>query len=660
MGTSGPSLPKGGSLSSQEVEHLAQRLSALLSTVVAGVIELDLGGRFTYANPAALRMLNMTEERLIGRTAAELGISYCDESGAIMASESARQAGAGADENSAARAEIRYLRQPATNGWLESQTAPLRGASGELIGSVMSFVEVTDRFRRETAQRAGAGRMNDVLQSMTAGVVLVDADGRIEYANAAAAALSGLKPVDVIGQLVADPAWQLTDENGKVLPYDELPVPTALRERREIRGVELGVPTLKGIAAWIRVSAVPLLEADGTLRGAVVTTEDITERHALAEQLLQAQKIEAIGQLAGGIAHDFNNLLTVILGNADLALGAVAKDSAAAEDILAICEAAERGATLTRQLLTFARKQVVQPRAVYLDRLAADVESLLRRALGEDIVLQRSSDADVWPVKADPGQLEQVLVNMVINARDAMPRGGSLVIETRNRTIDANEAQAHPGIEPGDFVTLCIRDTGSGMSRDTIARIFEPFFTTKPVGSGSGLGLSICHGVIKQAQGFISVESELGEGTTFRIHLPRTDAITDPEAAVATPLAKGMGAILLVEDEDAVRTYVARALTGYGYEVHSAGTARQALALCERLKGPLDLLLTDVVMPDMSGLELARTLHARAPTLPVLYMTGYFDARNVEMRDLNVEKDLLLKPFTPMQLAQRIQRILLR
>ncbi len=563
MGSPSGSHPRGDARSPEEVERLAQRLDALLSTLAAGILEFDLDGRFTYANPEAQRTLGATQEELIGRTPEEIGFERYDEAGARIDPSRAPIQRAGREGHGVVKAVIRYVRQPTIDRWLESQSVALRSPSGESTGVAVSFVDVTDRFLLAAAERRGVERLNEVLRSMPTGVVLVDAEGRIEYANAAAAGISGLKPEDVIGQLVAHPAWQLTDEAGKVLPYDALPVPTVLRERRELRGVELGVPTLTGVVRWMRVGVFPLLETDGSLRGAVVTTEDTTERRALADQLLQAQKIEGIGQLAGGIAHDFNNLLTVILGNAELLLATGAADSPLASSVSEIRDAANRGATLTRQLLTFARKQVVQPRAVSLDRLTSALETLLKRTLGEEIVLRRSSDADLWLVKVDPGQMEQVLVNMAINARDAMPRGGSLVIETRNRTIGAQEAQGSPGIDPGDYVTLSISDTGTGMSREVVAHIFDPFFTTKGVGIGSGLGLSICHGVIKQARGFIEVDTELGRGTTFRVYLPRTaDAITDPTAPLETPLARGMGTILLVEDEEGVRSFVAGGAEG--------------------------------------------------------------------------------------------------
>jgi two-component system, cell cycle sensor histidine kinase and response regulator CckA len=656
-----PSPAVGDTTPAHDFEPRTPTLDAVLSTLAVGVLAADLDGRFSYANQAALRILGVTEQELSGRTLAEAGFTLQDESAAALAPERAPLLRAGADARGTLQAVLRYVRPPALDVWLESQTTALRSPTGALVGSVMSFVDVSDRVRRQAVERTAIARMHDVLRLMAAGVLMVDAEGRIEYANPAAAALSGLKPEQVIGQLAADPAWQLTDDTGAPLPYHALPVPTALRERRDVRGVELGVPSAAGAMNWMRVSALPLLDPDGALRGAVVTAEDVTERHILAEQLLQAQKLEGMGQLAGGIAHDFNNLLTVIIGNAELALAEAPQGSTAAVEVAEIRDAANRGAALTRQMLTFARKQVVQPRSVYLDRLAGMAESLLQRVVGEGVVLRRSSDSPLWPVRVDPGQMEQVLVNMAINARDAMPDGGTLSIEIRNARVEPQQAQAHPGVEPGDFVTIAITDTGTGMSRDLVARIFDPFFTTKPVGSGTGLGLSICHGVVKQARGFISVETSLGRGTTFRIHLPRThDELTDATPPFEAPQQKSLGTILLVEDQDAVRVLVARALSGYGFEIISAASGQQALALHARMTGRLDLLLTDVVMPEMGGLELARTLQARVPGLPVLYMTGYVDARSAGLDGLIADENLLLKPFTPMQLLQRVQRLCVR
>jgi len=648
----GRSSPVDETRSTGEAEQVARRLEALLERVATGVCEVDDEGRFTYANAAALEMFQTTTDLLLGRTLSGLGLAVFDESGATVSAEGSPflpTRGGGAARTGA----IRCVRPPSLDSWLEFRVA----ASESQSGTVVSLTDITERRRTELANSESTARMSEALESMVAGVVVVDADGRIVFANPAAAAMSGLTPKDVVGQLVADPAWQLTDETGAVLPFESLPVPTALRERRAVCGVELGLPTLAGTTSWMRVSAEPLIEADGELRGAVVTTEDVTERHMLAEQLLQAQKLEGIGLLAGGIAHDFNNLLTVILGNAEVAL---ARTPAGPESagITEILEAANRGAALTRHMLTFARKQIVQTRALDLERLAASFEDLLQRALGETITLTFTSDPGLWPVKADPSQMEQLLLNMAINARDAMPNGGTVAIETRNAEIDAQKALAYPDVKPGDFVRLSVTDNGTGVSPEIVSRIFEPFFTTKPVGSGTGIGLSTCHGVVKQARGFITVDTELGRGTSFHAYLPRCAAKLIPEAeAVAPQSAAGKQTILLAEDQEPVRLLVARILEGYGYEVIIARDGQDALSAYAKLGAAPDLLLTDVVMPRMGGQQLARTLREREPELPVLYMTGFHDAG---AKGGAAQEELLLKPFTPMQLLARVQDVLSR
>ncbi len=650
--------PGDNAHASDEAAHMARRLESVLSTLAAGVFEADLDGRIIFANAAACRILQFSEQEMLGRTTVELGIERYDEAGQLLPASVSSFFRAGRDGHGTVHTVLRYVRPGILDMWIESHTAPAHASGGELTGTVVSFIDVTDRFRLEAAERKGRERMNDVLRATTVGILLVDGAGRIEYANVAAAAISGLKPEDVVGQLAADPAWQLTDSTGHIVPFESLPVPTALRERRIVRDFDLGVPTMTGLR-WMRVSAHPLDNPDGSLRGAVVTTEDVTEQRLLNDQLLQAQKIEGVGQLAGGIAHDFNNLLTVIAGNADIALAEVGADSVIGSNITEIVDAASRGAALTRQLLMFARKQVVQARTVQLDHLVTSLEKLLHRALGESIRVEQRVDADLWPVRVDPGQMEQVIVNIAINARDAMPSGGTLLIDTHNRVVDAREAAGYPGTEPGEFVTMSMSDTGIGISAETLPHIFEPFFTTKGVGRGSGLGLSICHGVLKQARGFITVESVPGSGTTFRLNLPRTTvAPIDPVGSDVNVPARGLGRILLVEDEDAVRTLLERVLKGYGYDVTGAASGLAALDAHSRAEVPFDLLLTDVVMPEMGGLELARVMQEREPALPVLYMTGYFDVRTLDTLGLSVEERVLLKPFTPMQLVARVQELL--
>ncbi len=500
-------------------------------------------------------------------------------------------------------------------------------------------------------------RLDEILRHTAAGVLLVDADGRILYANAAA--LGGRTMADVLGHLAADAAWNLTDEHGQLLSYDELPVPTALRERREVRNFPLGIPTALGLR-WYLVTVVPLYHDQGVLRGAVVTLDDVTERRALAAQLAHAQKMEGIGQLAGGMAHDFNNLLTTILGNAQLALMSVPADSELADDLKQICDAATRGAALTHQVLTFARKQVVAPRIVDVGLLTDNIEKLLKRTIGEQITLRREKAPEPGHVKIDAGELEQIIMNMAINARDAMPDGGELVIGNRNCHVDAELAGAHPGAIPGPYVAITIRDTGHGMSPEVQARAFEPFFTTKPVGGGTGLGLSICYGVVKQAQGFITLQSNEWRDTTFTVYLPRVvdapaAAPGDTRQAVA---ARGAGSVLLVEDDPMVRTLIERILKTNGFGVMTAPGAHEAVALYADTPFPIDLLVTDVIMPGMRGPEVARLLRARQPDLRVLFISGYADLSAAQKDEFDPGSNLLLKPFSPEQLLERVLKVL--
>jgi len=500
-------------------------------------------------------------------------------------------------------------------------------------------------------------RLDEILRHTAAGVLLVDADGRIQYANAAA--LGGRSTAEVLGQLAADPAWNLTDENGRVLSYDELPVPTALRERREVRNFPLGIPTPIGLR-WFLVTVVPLYHAQDALRGAVVTLEDVTERRALAAQLAHAQKMEGIGQLAGGMAHDFNNLLTTILGNAQLAMMSAQPGSPLVDDLKQICEAAKRGAALTQHVLTFARKQVVAPRVVDVGLLTENIEKLLQRTLGEEIALRCQKAPNRFHVKIDPGELEQIIVNLAINARDAMPDGGELLIEHETTPVSAELAHAHPGSTPGPHVAITIRDTGQGMPPEVLARAFEPFFTTKPVGSGTGLGLSICYGIVKQAQGFITVQSTEGKGTTFTVYLPEVAA--DPAATPATEVpqvaSRGAGSVLLVEDDPMVRTLIERILKKNGFRVLTASSGNEAIALLDENKSPVDLLISDVIMPGMRGPEVARLLREKQPDLRVLFISGYADISASQKGDFDPETNLLVKPFSPEQLFDRIQLLL--
>jgi len=387
-------------------------------------------------------------------------------------------------------------------------------------------------------------------------------------------------------------------------------------------------------------------------------TRDITERKHLEEQLRNAQQLEAIGRLAGGVAHDFNNILGIIMGHAELLL-ATGADERSHNGLEQIRRAAERAASLTQQLLAFSRKQVLQPRVLDLNESVTDVEKMLSRVIGEDIELIAKLHPSLMMVKADPNQIEQVLINLAVNARDAMPHGGKLTMETANVQLEGEEAR-DLDVSPGSYVMLKVGDTGNGMDVVTLSHAFEPFFTTKPMGKGTGLGLSTVYGIVKQSGGGIQVESEPGRGTSFRIYLPATESGQGRHAERSIPsgVAGGLETILIAEDEPDLRELTRIFLESYGYKVLQAASAEDALRTAEQFGSPIHLLLTDVIMPGMSGPQLAEKIQGRDPKTKVVYMTGYTDDMVVQHRVLEPGVQLLQKPFTKSELALKVRSTL--
>jgi PAS domain S-box-containing protein len=390
------------------------------------------------------------------------------------------------------------------------------------------------------------------------------------------------------------------------------------------------------------------------------TQQDITDRRQLEEEARQARKMETAGRLAGGIAHDFNNLLTAILGTAEILLAELSPSSTARQDVEEIKRAATRAANLTRQLLAFSRRQVMQPRIIDLDSLIHGVESMLRRLIGEHIGLDVSTDRDLWRVRADPGQLEQVIVNLSVNARDAMPTGGTLTIRTTNLDFPGTAHGPESIVPPGPYVLLTVSDSGTGMDEETLRHVFEPFFTTKEPGKGTGLGLATVYGIVKQSGGFIYADSALGSGSRFRIYLPRAEGNPDSQDTAVPPIvpARAEGTVLLVEDEEAVRRLARRVLEGVGYRVLEAANGTEALGLAEGWSGRLDLVVTDVIMPGMSGQELSTRLRQKRPGLKILYVSGYTDDAILQHGNLLPNTAFLQKPFSPGSLAARVREVL--
>lgn len=464
--------------------------------------------------------------------------------------------------------------------------------------------------------------------------------------------------------------YKLTDQNltGKY-HYDVFPeLPERWKEahRRCLAGAveraeEDCFERTDGRLEWVRWEVRPWREATGEIGGVVMLTEVITARKALEEQLRQAQKMEAIGRLAGGVAHDFNNLLTIIQTFGGFVLEALPEWNPARADMSEVLGAAKRAESLTQQLLTFSRQRTVRPRIINLNEIVKEVSRMLQRIVGEDIQLETRLAQDLWNVRADPTAIDQVLINLAINARDAMESGGNLLIETYNAQLDIDYAQERGDTVPaGEYAVIAVSDEGTGIDTDTRRRIFEPFFTTKGPGIGTGLGLSTCYGIVKQANGHIWVYSEVGRGSTFKVYLPRVSGETAPTASAQTisPDLRGEETVLVAEDDEQVRRLTVRALTKHGYTVLQAATGDEAIAIAERHPGRIHLLLTDVVMPKMSGSDLVRRLTAVYPDTRILYMSGYTANAIVQHGELQEGVLLLQKPFTELRLVSKVREAL--
>jgi PAS domain S-box-containing protein len=513
--------------------------------------------------------------------------------------------------------------------------------------------ETITRKRVEQMLREREQYFQRLIEHATDIIAVLDAEGVIRYASPSASRAGGYGADELVGMHVL----------ALLHPED---AESTLRIFAE--GVATGHgPRLRELRFRHKDGSYRILEAvgrylldDPIVRGVVINARDVTERRALERQLLQAQKMEAVGRLAGGVAHDFNNLLTAILASTDLLLEKLPAYHPAREDALETRKAALRAADLTRQLLAFSRQQVFQSRLLNLNEVVANIVKMLQRLLGEDIDVRTTLAPDLGTVRADPGQLEQVIMNVAINARDAMPDGGKLTIETANVALDDTYVAAHTPVVPGPYVMIAMSDTGVGMDEATRSRMFEPFFTTKPKERGTGLGLATVYGIVKQSGGYIWVYSEPGHGATFKIYLPLVDQAVPAAQTLAADQdsLRGSETVLLCEDEEDVRSLTHRILDAHGYDVLVAAGGEEALELADAWPGAIDLLLTDVVMPRMSGRELAQRLAIKHPGMKVLYLSGYPDESIVRHGVLESGVAFLQKPFTADVLARRVRHVL--
>jgi signal transduction histidine kinase/ActR/RegA family two-component response regulator len=461
------------------------------------------------------------------------------------------------------------------------------------------------------------------------------------------------------------PMWVFDPAAQQVLEANNAAAALFGYSREEFRGMP--IQAIRAGAQSYRTSAGRVIEVEsaahaidyGRVPAELVVLMDVTHRHQLEEQLRQAQKMEAVGMLAGGVAHDFNNLLTIISGYSQLILNNLPANDPNRQSAEQIMKAGDRAATLTRQLLAFSRRQVLQPKVLDVNRLIGTLTTMLRRLIGEDIDLRLVLRDDLGKVNADPGQLEQVLMNLVVNARDAMPRGGTLTIETVNLNLDESYTSTHVGVKAGPYVMIAVSDTGTGMDEATKARVFEPFFTTKAPGRGTGLGLSTVFGIVQQSGGAVDIYSSPGKGTSAKVYLPRIDQAEAVESeAGRAKLAKGTETILIAEDDEMVRSLVKETLERHGYKVLDAAGPVEAQKISDIYRGTIHLLVTDVVMPKINGRDLAARLMKRRSGMKVLYMSGYTDGAVVNSGILQKEVPFLQKPFTPGGLAEKVREVL--
>jgi PAS domain S-box-containing protein len=627
-----------------ELRASEERYRRLVEAAHEGICAVGPAGTITYANARLAEMLGCRAEELSGHSI----FDFMEPATAFEARTRFARPQRGIAETS----EVPLRRMDGATLWTSTSGSPLFDAAGTFSGALFMVSDVTERHEAQERLARSERHFRALTENASDMVAVLDRSGVARYVSPALERCAGYDSDELVG----------TAATSRIHPDD---VPAAQAALAAVaagpgRPVRMEYRYRRKDGGWLHLSSIATnLLLDPAVAGIVVNSRDVTEERALGTQLLQAQKMEAVGQLAGGVAHDFNNLLTVITSYSGMLLTELPGDDSARADIEEIRRAAERAAGLTRQLLAFSRQQVLEPQVLDVNAVVRDIEKMLHRVLREDVRLETALAPGLGRVYADAGQLEQLIVNLAVNARDAMPDGGALTIETADVELDADYARLHAEVTPGPYVMLAVSDAGVGMDAATQARIFEPFFTTKAVGQGTGLGLSTVYGIVKQSGGHIAVYSEPGVGTTFKVYLPRHDSAEAPLPSNGTgPVVhRGAGTVLLVEDEAAVRVAARRILERAGYSVLEAADGREALHVCDargRSATPIDLLLTDMVMPEMSGRELAARFRELHPTGAIAFMSGYTQDAVLRQGVLEPGAVFVQKPFTPESLTRKL------
>ncbi len=639
----------------RDQQELAGRLLSLMNNVPGVVYRGLRDWSLTFMGAEVERLTGYSAEDFLQGFVAWQSVVHPDD---LPAVKTAFREAVG-EKKRVLRVEYRIFHKGGDCRWLEDRRQLIYGPDGLLEYVDGLLLDITDNKRGGEELQAMNETLHTLVEASPVAIMTLDKEGYVTLWNPAAERTFGWTKEEAIGRF------------NPIVPEEKIEEFHSLRER-VLRGegfsaTELHQRKKDGSAIHISLSTATMRDSRGNITGIMSVIEDITERkrieialHHSEEQLRQAQKMEAVGNLAGGVAHDFNNLLTAIRGYSDLLLHRFDANSPERKDVEEIHKAGERASSLTRQLLAFSRKQVLQPKVWTLNEIVSGMEEMLRRMIDEDIDLIHVHRPDPWSVKVDRGQIEQVIMNLVVNARDAITQGGKITIETGNAYLDDTYVLSHSVVTPGAYAMLAVSDTGEGMDEETKTRLFEPFFTTKEKGKGTGLGLSTVYGIVKQSDGYIWVYSERRQGTTFKIYLPRHDCPHVEKSPVGSPAAvpRGNETILLVEDDELVRVLARDVLRGQGYTVIEARDGADAMGVAMEHRGPIHLMITDVVMPIMGGQEAAISLAPLHGDMKVLYMSGYSDDAIVRHGVLSPGTHFLPKPFRVDALLRKVRDVL--